>query len=140
VLIALWSAGSLAGGLFVTRRSAPPDLARRARTLLLALALLEAPLVLTGRPLLLAVLLTIAGVPVAPLLACTFGLLERVAPPGTVTEGYGWLTAGITAGAAAGAALSGVLAQGAGLHAAMAIAAVTALAGAAAARALRAPT
>ena len=47
-------------------------------------------------------------------------MVEALAPAGTVTEAYTWLSTGIAAGLAAGAALSGALAEAHGAGAAFA--------------------
>jgi predicted MFS family arabinose efflux permease len=124
VLLAAWGLGSMIGGFAAVHRSAPLDPARRARRLLVVLALADAPLAAAAHPLTLVLLLPIAGLAIAPMFASVFGQLERVAPPGTTTEAYGWLTSGITGGFAVGAALAGQLAERAGPSAALAVAPV----------------
>jgi predicted MFS family arabinose efflux permease len=123
-LTALWGLGSMLGGLAAARSRAPADGARRHRRLLLVLALADAPLALGAHPLALIVLLPIAGAAIAPMFASLFGMLDRIAPPGTVTETYGWLTSGITAGLACGSAVGGQLAERVGPAAALGLAAV----------------
>jgi MFS family permease len=119
------------GGLVAARSAAPSDGARRMRRLLVGLAAGHGLLVLAGGPLALALLLPLAGLAIAPTFACTFALIEDVAPPGTLTEAYTWLSTGITAGIAAGAALAGTLAEHQSATAAFALAgAVAALAAA----------
>jgi predicted MFS family arabinose efflux permease len=88
-------------------------------------------LIPAGSPVALALLLPVAGVAIAPTFACTFALVEDLAPRGTLTETYTWLTTGIAAGIGAGAALAGVLAQTGGASAAFALAAAAAAGGAA---------
>jgi MFS family permease len=130
-LLALWGAGSLAGGLIAARAAAPADGARRLRRLLVALAAGHLLLVPAAGPVALAALLPAAGLAIAPTFACTFALVEDVAPSGTLTEAYTWLSTGIGAGIAAGAALAGTLAESAGPAAAFAFAGTAAAAGAA---------
>ena len=72
LLLALWGAGSMAGGIAATRAAAPADPARRLAALLAALALLELPLALAGSLELMAVAITLFT-PVNTLLA----LLQR---------------------------------------------------------------
>lgn len=124
LLIALWGVGSMVGGLAAARRSAPTDGARQARLLLVLLALADAPLAFAAHQLALALLLPLAGLAIAPMFACLFGLLEQITPAGTVTEAYGWLTSGITAGLALGSALAGQLAERSGPGSALAVAAL----------------
>jgi MFS family permease len=111
VLLALWGAGSLTGGLIAARAAAPADGARRLRRLLVLLAAGHLLLVPATGPVALALLLPAAGLAIAPTFACTFALVEDLAPHGTLTEAYTWLSTGISAGIAAGAALAGVLAE-----------------------------
>jgi predicted MFS family arabinose efflux permease len=129
-LLALWGAGSLTGGLIVARGAAPADTARRLRQLLAALAAGHLLLIPATGPIALAALLPVAGLAIAPTFACTFALVEDLAPHGTLTETYTWLTTGIGAGIAVGAALAGLLAQASGASAAFALAAAAAAAGA----------
>jgi MFS family permease len=131
VLLALWGAGSLAGGLIAARAAAPADGARRLRRLLVALAAGHLVLVAAAGPVALAALLPLAGLAIAPTFACTFGLMEELAPHGTLTEAYTWLSTGITSGIALGAALAGALAEHQGPSAGFAFAAAAAAAGAA---------
>jgi MFS family permease len=131
VLLALWGAGSLTGGLIAARASAPADGARRLRLLLVALAAGHLLLVPATGPVALALLLPAAGLAIAPTFACTFALVEDLAPHGTLTEAYTWLSSGITAGIAAGASLAGVLAEHHSPSAAFAVAAGAAALGAA---------
>ena len=69
-------------------------------------------------------LLFLSGAAIAPAFGLAYGLVERAAAAGTVTEAYTWLSTGLAAGIAAGAALSGVLAEGTGPAAGFALAAV----------------
>jgi MFS family permease len=130
-LLALWGAGSLTGGLLAARAAAPADGARRLRRLLVALAAGHLLLVPAAGPVALALLLPAAGLAIAPTFACTFALVEEVAPPGTLTEAYTWLSTGVGAGVAGGAALAGTLAESSGPAAAFAFAGAAAAAGAA---------
>jgi MFS transporter len=111
-LLALWGAGSLAGGVLIARRGAARDPARRLALLLAALGAAHLPLVLAGSPVALAAGLVLAGAGVAPTIACANGGVDAVAPPGTVTEAFTWLSTGIAAGLAAGGPLAGAIAEG----------------------------
>jgi MFS family permease len=129
-LLSLWGAGSLAGGLTAARAPAPADGARGLRRLLAGLAAGHLLLVPATGPVALAFLLPAAGLAIAPTFACTFALVEEVAPPGALTEAYTWLSTGIGGGIAAGAAVAGALAQSTGPAVAFAFAAAAAAAGA----------
>jgi hypothetical protein len=138
VLLALWSLGSLAGGLLYGGRRLHSPLERRYLRLLAALALGCVPAALAGGlplapPAALAAMgaaLVVAGVAIAPLLVCHYLLVERLAPAGTVTEAFNWALSGFLGGLAGGAALAGAVIEAAGVGPALAAApAAVALAG-----------
>jgi predicted MFS family arabinose efflux permease len=136
VLLGLWGLGSFVGGMFAARAEAPAQRVRRLCLLLAALAVLHALLALPVGLLALGALLLLAGTTIAPSLGLAFGLVDGVAPAGTVTEAFTWLTTGIAAGLAAGSGLGGALAQSSGADAAFLVV-VAAGAGAAAFAATR---
>jgi len=119
VLLAVWSAGSLVGGLAYGGRdwARPPE--RQYPRLLVALVLGTLLPPLAPGLLTLGALLLVYGLVIAPTLACTSVLLARHAPAGTVTEAFGWITTAIFAGGAVGNALAGVVAESAGPRAAL---------------------
>jgi MFS family permease len=131
LLLGVWGLGSLLGGLAAARAGAARDPVKRLTGLLAALAgghlLLTVPL----GPLPLAALLLLAGLALSPAIAAAYAMVEQLAPAGTVTEAYTWLTTGIAGGLAAGAAVSGAVAQAHGAGAAFAAAATACAAGAA---------
>jgi MFS family permease len=110
-LLGAWGLGSTIGAIVIARRPAPPDPARALIVRLLALAAVDALLLLTTDPLLLAPLLVIAGFGVAPALNAGFVLMGDAAPAGTTTEAFTWSTCGIAAGSAIGTTISGTLAD-----------------------------
>lgn len=113
-LLALWGLGSLVGGLLVAAAPAP---ARPSRRLLAALAVLAATdllLVLASGSWLLAALLPLAGLAVAPVFAVAHAMAGVAAREGTSVEAFAWLGTGVSAGAAVGAALAGGAADGGG--------------------------
>ena len=112
-LLGLWGVGSMIGGLVVARLGAPADAPRRLALLLTAWGAAHAALALGAGAISLALLLTVAGVAIAPTLVCANGMLDDLAPPGTLTEAFTWTTAGMTAGIAAGAALAGAIVESA---------------------------
>jgi MFS family permease len=123
LLLGIWGFGSLVGGLLTARAGAPADGARRLSLLLAALAAGHLLLAIPTGPLVLAGLLLVAGLAISPAIAAAYGLVDGVAPAGTVTEAYTWLTTGIAAGLAVGAALTGALAEAHGAGAAFGVAA-----------------
>jgi len=131
LLLGIWGLGSLLGGLAAARAGAAADPVRRLSVLLTALAAGHLLLILTTGPLLLAGMLLVAGLALSPAIAAAYGMVDGLAPPGTVTEAYTWLSTGIAGGLALGAALSGVLAQAEGAGVAFGAAAAACAAAAA---------
>lgn len=133
LLLGLWGLGSMVGGGIMAKRPPRGDPARRLVALTAAMALLHAGLALAigaGLPAL-GLALFLAGAVVAPGFATGYGLTSRIAPPGTVTEAFSWLSTGIAAGVAAGSALAGSLVDGPGVPVAFAAAALAPLVAAA---------
>jgi predicted MFS family arabinose efflux permease len=131
VLLAVWSAGSMAGGLLYG--AVHPQLPHRRQLpwLVVALAVGSAlPLALEPTRSLgvVGVALFAYGVTIAPLGACTSVLLSASAPAGTVTEAFAWNSSMIFGGAALGTALGGVLVDRHGAAPALAITAAAGLA------------
>jgi len=85
-LLGLWGVGSLVGGLIVARVGAPVDAPRRLALLLLVWGAAHAALGLATGAVSLALLLTLAGVAIAPTIVCANGMLDGLAPHGTLTE------------------------------------------------------
>jgi MFS family permease len=117
-LLAAWGLASLLGGAIAVRAGAPRDPVRRLVVLLGALAAGDLLLLAATGPLLLGALLAVAGLAIAPAFAVVYNLAGDVAPEGTVTEAFTWLTTGLGAGLAAGSAVGGALAASAGAGAA----------------------
>jgi predicted MFS family arabinose efflux permease len=131
VLLAVWSAASGAAGLAygtrVFRRPLTDVHLRLACLLPPACAVLLA----AGSPLSMALLVIVAGAPIAPLIASRNQLVERVAPRGTATEAFTWPLTALVSGVSLGAATSGALVEAyswsAGVAAAAAVSALGAL-------------
>jgi MFS family permease len=121
LLLALWSLGSLMGGLAYGARRWGPSVSARYGRLLLLVGLSIAPLVVVhslGPAIGLSVL---AGLAIAPLLSCQYSLVGALAPAGGVTEAFTWNAAGLVGGIAAGSALAGWLVDGPGVSAPFAL-------------------
>jgi predicted MFS family arabinose efflux permease len=131
VLVAIWGAGSLAGGVvYGSRNWQAPVQVRAIGCLALfgaALMLLAAAPNLT----VLAALMITAGLPLAPWLGSLSASVQRAVPAGTSTEAFTWTFAVITVGIAGGNALGGLLTQDAGTQIAFLTAGALALTGAA---------
>lgn len=120
-LLALFSLGSMAGGVLYSARGWQLAMGLRYPALLLSMAVAVVPLTAVrslpaGYP-----LAAIAGLALAPMLSCQFSLVGALAPAGTSTEAFTWHRAATIAGMAAGSALGGSLIQARGAGAAFAL-------------------
>ncbi|MFD0685190.1 MFS transporter [Actinomadura fibrosa] len=120
LLLACMSGGALAGGLVYGARPWRGEAHRRLPWLLAALAAGYVPLVLAPGLAAMSVLAFVSGVFLAPALACSFTLVDRLAPAGTVTEAFAWVVAAVGAGGSLGSAVSGVGQDAAGVPGAFA--------------------
>ncbi|MFF2851707.1 MFS transporter [Streptomyces sp. NPDC058001] len=120
-LMAAIGLGALVGGLAYGARqwSGAPE--RRLRILVALLALCYLPLVLVPGEVAMMALTTLAGVFLAPSLACAFIVVDRHAPRGTVTEAFSWFVTTFTVGASAGTALAGPVVEWGGTRWAFAV-------------------
>ncbi|MFI5804115.1 MFS transporter [Streptomyces sp. NPDC051561] len=124
VLMAALGLGALVGGLVYGARQwagAPEP------RLLVIVALLAAgylPLMLTPGIVAMTVLAAVAGVFLAPALACAFIVVDRHAPRGTVTEAFSWLVTTFGVGSAVGTGVAGPAVELGGTSASFAVAAV----------------
>ena len=130
ILLAVWSAGSAAGGLIYGSLSRRPPLERvhQAVAILLALSLL--PMAAASSFAVMLLLVIPAGAFIAPLLATRNELIGRVAPPGARTEAYTWPVTAFVGGISVGSALAGLLVEGPGWRTAFVVAAGFAAVGA----------
>ena len=99
--------GALAGGLVYGAREWPGRPESRLRLLVGLLALGYLPLMLVPGVVAMTALTGVAGVFLAPALACAFVVVDRHAPKGTVTEAFSWLVTTFGVGAAVGTAVAG---------------------------------
>ncbi len=108
-LLALFSLGSMAGGLIYSARSWALEIARRYSVILMAMAIAVAPLIAVHALAPVFALSVLAGLCLAPMISCQFSLVGALAPEGTVTEAFTWHRAATVAGMAGGSALGGSL-------------------------------
>ncbi|MGW2838697.1 MFS transporter [Streptomyces sp. NPDC001493] len=106
-LMAALGLGALIGGAVYGARQWAGAPERRLRSLVALLALGYLPLMLTPGVVAMTALAALAGVFLAPAIACSFIVVDRHAPRGTVTEAFSWLVTTIGVGAAAGTAVAG---------------------------------
>jgi MFS family permease len=108
-LLALFSLGSMAGGLIYSARSWSLPIGRRYSAMLGAMALAVAPLAAVHSLAPAFGLSVLAGLALAPMISCQFSLVGALAPEGTVTEAFTWHRAATVAGMAGGSAVGGSL-------------------------------
>ncbi|WP_345771846.1 MFS transporter [Geodermatophilus sabuli] len=112
VLLALWSLGSVAGGLWFGARVVSVALPRQYRWLLLGVTIGLAPLTAASSPWVLGALLFLGGTAIAPTLTVQNSLVGTIAPAHAATEAFTWLSTMATGSSAVGAALGGALIEG----------------------------
>ena len=117
-LLSLWGLGSMLGGLVAMRIRRPAGPVSRLIAVLACFAIGHLTLALTLSLPVVAVLLLLAGMAIAPAFASAFGLTDRLAPAGTITESFAWLNTGLAGGLASGSALGGLAADAGGADAA----------------------
>ncbi|MGW8375703.1 MFS transporter [Streptomyces sp. ODS28] len=115
-------AGALVGGVAYGARRWRGPAERRLRWLVAALAVCYVPLVLVPGVPAMTALTVVAGLFLAPALACSFVVVDRHAPAGTVTEAFSWLVTTFGVGTAAGTALVGPVVERHGAAAGFALA------------------
>lgn len=133
-LLAAWSFGSLVAGLVtgaILWRSGPDV---RLRWGSAAMALAMAPLMFVQSVPVMAVVLLVGGLAIAPTMIGAMTMVEQGVPSSRLTEGMAILHTGIVAGVAPGASIAGFVVDHSGASAAYAVALVAGLLGALAAR------
>jgi MFS family permease len=121
LLFGLWGVGSMVAGIAISRVGPSDDPPRRLAILLVAWGAAHVALGLAGSPGLLGVLLLAAGLSIAPTFVSANGMLDHLAPRGTLTEAFTWLSTGLTAGLAVGSAAGGAIAEAASPGAAIVV-------------------
>jgi MFS family permease len=127
VLLAIWSAASGAAGLVYGARARDSSLSATHMRFALLLPVGLAVLLAATSPLSMALLVILAGLPIAPLIASRNQLVGMVAPRGTATEAFTWPLTALVTGVSLGAAAAGALVESyswtAGVVAAVAVSA-----------------
>lgn len=106
-LMAALGLGALVGGTVYGARQWGGAPERRLRVLVALLAVCYLPLMLMPGAVAMTGLVALAGVFLAPCIACAFIIVDRHAPRGTVTEAFSWLVTTFTVGASVGTGLAG---------------------------------
>lgn len=109
LVLGLWAAGSLLGGLFFGSRHWRRPLHQQVMLLTGALAIVLIPAPFVRSIPVLAVSTFVAGIAVAPALIAVFSLTERLVPSALLTEGLTWANSGLAIGFSAGTAIGGIV-------------------------------
>ena len=126
VLLAVWSVGSALGGLWFGAQRFAASTVTQYRWTLLACAVGTVPLAFLGNAWLLGAVLFLGGTAFAPAITVQNSLVATLAPAGTLTESFTWLTTVSYAAVAGGTAIGGALVdRPGGITAAMLLAAFT---------------
>lgn len=123
-VMAAMSTGAFVGGVVHGARRWVRPARERLPWLMAGLTVGYLPLMWAPAPWLMLVLAVLSGVFLAPVIACTFTLVDELAPAGTVTEAFAWVVAAMGTGAAAGTAAAGFAGEMAGVSGAFAVAGV----------------
>ncbi|MGW6598869.1 MFS transporter [Streptomyces sp. NPDC055036] len=121
-LMAALGLGALIGGTVYGSRQWTGVPERRLRGIVALLALCYLPLTLTPGVVAMTALSALAGVFLAPALACAFIVVDRHAPRGTVTEAFSWLVTTFGVGAALGTGVGGPAVEHGGTSTSFAVA------------------
>ncbi|MEU9733276.1 MFS transporter [Streptomyces sp. NPDC048002] len=113
-LMAALGLGALVGGTVYGARQWAGEPGRRLTVLVALLAVCYLPLMLMPGVVGMVLLTALAGVFLAPCIACAFVLVDRHAPRGTVTEAFSWLVTTFTVGASVGTGLAGPVVEAGG--------------------------
>jgi MFS family permease len=111
LLLGFWGVGSMLAGFAVARGGAPADAPRRLALLLVGWSAAHTAIGAAGAPATMALVLLAAGAAIAPTFVCANGMLDHLAPAGTLTEAFTWTQTGMVVGVAAGSAIAGALVE-----------------------------
>jgi predicted MFS family arabinose efflux permease len=114
LLLALWSAASGVGGLVFGARTSRRELLETYLLIGLLFPLACLPMIAASSPVAMALLVLLAGAPIAPLIATRNELIAAVAPAGTGTESFTWLMTSLIAGLSLGTAVGGAVIESSG--------------------------
>ncbi|WP_148261114.1 MFS transporter [Conexibacter woesei] len=115
-LLAVWSLGSLVGGVVYGSRSWGWPAHRRHTVFVALVALSVAPLLLAGSVAAALPLGFVAGLFIAPAFSCQFVIVGAMAPQDTAAEAFAWYTTALVGGVAAGVATAGQLVEARGVQ------------------------
>ncbi len=117
LLLAVWSVGSVIGGIWYGARVWSSSLSDRYRMLMLGAVACTVPLIFARTIPEGAVASLLAGLAIAPVFSCQYALVGRLVDRGTENEAFTWVSAALVSGLAAGSAIGGVVIAAAGVSA-----------------------
>ena len=109
LLLALYSFGSLAGGLVFGALNLRASLVRQYVTAGCVLGVVTLPIPFLGSVWALGAGALVAGVAVAPVLISGMALVERIVPAARLTESMSWASSGLSVGLAISLPLAGII-------------------------------
>jgi MFS family permease len=109
LLLALWSLGSMVGGLWYGSRVWQSPLRSRYQRLLALAVLCTAPLIAARSIPAGMVCSLLAGLTIAPMFSCQYALVGHSVSAGSETEAFTWVSAALIGGLAAGSAIGGAV-------------------------------
>ena len=117
LLLAMWSLGSMVGGLWYGSRAWSSPITSRYRLLFLCAVGFSAPLIVARTIPEGVIGALLAGLAIAPVFACQYSLVGRVVTSGAETEAFTWVSAALVGGLAVGSAVAGALIASVGVSA-----------------------
>lgn len=123
VLLAALSFGSLLSGIVLGSVNRTWRLTTQVRVAALTLTVALIPLAMITAPWLFAVVAFLAGLNVSTVMIGAFSLVERMVPKQRITESLAFMGSGLSLGMAVGTSVAGLLIDGVGPHASLALAA-----------------
>lgn len=122
IFLSAMAVGSLLGGLWYGARHWTDPIVTRFLRLQILFTVGLLPLLAADSIVTMIGLMALAGLALAPSAAAGYLVVDRVAPPGTVTEATTWVMTANVAGGALGAALGGIVVQDVSVRAALVLA------------------
>ncbi len=122
VLLAVWSIGSLVGGIAIAKFPPATDPLRRILGTLIFMAVGNGILGVSDSPWILGVLLFIAGGSIAPMFATCNAVMGQVVPEGTLTEAFAFGMGAVMIGLTIGSPVAGFLVDHVSIQAALSFA------------------
>lgn len=116
VLLTLWSVGSVIGGLAYLRFAWPIPPPQRYAILIAGIAAGSALLLVADVVWIAPIASLLAGLAIAPAVACQNGLIGDLVPDGMLAEAFTWNTSAVYGGIAAGSGVGGIFIDAAGFR------------------------